>query len=632
MNLNHRIAVAFAASWLLLSPLARALPEVPFLVEHVSAGTLPPVADRIPQQPLTVDLAALGREPGQHGGEIDILMARGKDTRLMTVYGYARLIGYNPNMALQPDILGSVENKENKAFTLHLRAGHRWSDGHPFTSADFRYFWEDMALNEMLSPFGPPEKLVVNGKPARVEILDELTVRYSWDEPNPYFLPALAGARPLYIYAPAHYLKQFHASYQDQAKLSEEVEFAGVRNWAGLHTRYGHQYKFDNPDLPTLQPWINTTHPPSERFVFERNPYFHRVDTNGLQLPYIDRVLVNIGSAGLIPAKAGAGESDLQARYLRLDNYPFLVEGGERNGFNVHLWKRGVGSQMALYPNLNSVNPAWRALVRDIRFRRALSLAIDREEINQVVYFGLVAASANTVLPESPLFREDYQQAWSEFDLDTANALLDEIGLTERDTDGLRLMSDGRALEIVIQSAGESTEQSDILELIHDTWLQLGIKIHTKPSQREVFRERVYSGEAMMAVWHGYDNGLPTADTPPDEFVPMHQDQLQWPVWGQHYETSGLTGETPDLAPVQRLLELAEAWRLAGSSAEKEDAWHEILKIHAEQVYSIGTVSGVPQPVVVSNRLHNVPPEALYAWAPCSYFGMYWPDTFWLTP
>ena len=631
MNPKHRVVVAFAAAWLFLSPLARALPEVPFLARHVTAGTLPPVADRIPQQPLSVDLAALAREPGQHGGEIDILMARGKDTRMMTVYGYARLMGYNPNMTLQPDILGSVENEENKIFTLHLRAGHRWSDGHPFTSADFRYFWEDMALNEMLSPFGPSEKLVVNGKPARVEILDELTVRYSWDEPNPYFLPALAGARPLYIYAPAHYLKQFHASYQDEAKLNEEVEFAGVRNWAGLHTRYGHQYKFDNPDLPTLQPWINTTHPPSERFVFERNPYFHRIDTNGLQLPYIDRVLVNIGSAGLIPAKAGAGESDLQARYLRLDNYPFLVEGGERNGFNVRLWKRGVGSQMVLYPNLNSVDPAWRALVRDIRFRRALSLAIDREEINQVVYFGLVAASANTVLPESPLFREDYQQAWSEFDLDTANALLDEIGLTERDTDGLRLMSDGRALEIVIQSAGESTEQSDILELIHDTWLQLGIKIHTKPSQREVFRERVYSGEAMMAVWHGYDNGLPTADTPPDEFAPMHQDQLQWPVWGQHYETSGLTGESPDLAPAQRLLELAEAWRLAGSPAEKEDAWHEILKIHAEQVYSIGTVSGVPQPVVVSNRLHNVPSEALYAWAPCSYFGMYWPDTFWLT-
>ncbi|GIT54519.1 MAG: hypothetical protein Ct9H300mP16_16790 [Pseudomonadota bacterium] len=239
-----------------------------------------------------------------------------------------------------------------------------------------------------------------------MEIIDTLTVRYSWDEPNPYFLPALAGPRPLYIYAPSHYLKQFHARYQDEAKLKEGVEFAGVRNWAGLHTRYGHQYKFDNPDLPSLQPWINTTHPPSERFVFERNPYFHRVDTSGLQLPYIDRVLVNISSAGLIPAKAGAGETDLQARYLRLDNYPFLMEGGERNGFNVHLWKRGVGSQMALYPNLKSVDPVWRALVRDIRFRRALSLAVDREEINQVIYFGLVSASANTVLPESPLFKE----------------------------------------------------------------------------------------------------------------------------------------------------------------------------------------------------------------------------------
>ena len=632
MTLIRRIVAALAAGWIFYSPLAQAVQEVPFLAERVSAGTLPPVADRLPQQPLSVDLASLGREPGRHGGEIDILMARGKDTRMMTVYGYARLVGYDPNMILRPDILQNVEVANNKVFTLHLRPGHHWSDGQPFTSDDFRYFWEDMAMNEMLSPFGPPDKLVVNGKPARVEIIDTLTVRYSWDEPNPYFLPALAGPRPLYIYAPSHYLKQFHARYQDEAKLKEEVEFAGVRNWAGLHTRYGHQYKFDNPDLPSLQPWINTTHPPSERFVFERNPYFHRVDTSGLQLPYIDRVLVNISSAGLIPAKAGAGETDLQARYLRLDNYPFLMEGGERNGFNVHLWKRGVGSQMALYPNLNSVDPVWRALVRDIRFRRALSLAVDREEINQVIYFGLVSASANTVLPESPLFKEDYQQAWSDYDLAAANALLDEIGLTERDADGLRLMSDGRALEIVIQTAGESTEQSDLLELIHDTWLQIGIKIHTKPSQREVFRERVYSGEAMMAVWHGYDNGLPTADTPPNEFVPMRQDQLQWPVWGQHHETSGLTGEAPDLAPAKRLLELAEAWRLAGSSDEKEDAWHEVLKIHAEQVYSIGTVSGVPQPVVVSNRLRNVPSEALYAWSPCSYFGMYWPDTFWLEP
>lgn len=632
MTLIRRIVAALAAGWIFYSPLAQAVQNVPFFAERVSAGTLPPVADRLPQRPLSVDLTSLGREPGRHGGEIDILMARGKDTRMMTVYGYARLVGYDPNMILQPDILQNVEVENNKVFTLHLRPGHRWSDGEPFTSDDFRYFWEDMAMNEMLSPFGPPDKLVVNGKPARVEIIDTLTVRYSWDEPNPYFLPALAGPRPLYIYAPSHYLKQFHARYQDEAKLKEEVEFAGVRNWAGLHTRYGHQYKFDNPDLPSLQPWINTTHPPSERFVFERNPYFHRVDTSGLQLPYIDRVLVNISSAGLIPAKAGAGETDLQARYLRLDNYPFLMEGGERNGFNVHLWKRGVGSQMALYPNLNSVDPVWRALVRDIRFRRALSLAVDREEINQVIYFGLVSASANTVLPESPLFKEDYQQAWSDYDLAAANALLDEIGLTERDADGLRLMSDGRALEIVIQTAGESTEQSDLLELIHDTWLQIGIKIHTKPSQREVFRERVYSGEAMMAVWHGYDNGLPTADTPPNEFVPMRQDQLQWPVWGQHHETSGLTGEAPDLAPAKRLLELAEAWRLAGSSDEKENAWHEILKIHAEQVYSIGTVSGVPQPVVVSNRLRNVPSEALYAWSPCSYFGMYWPDTFWLEP
>ncbi|GIT54520.1 MAG: hypothetical protein Ct9H300mP16_16800 [Pseudomonadota bacterium] len=156
MTLIRRIVAALAAGWIFYSPLAQAVQNVPFFAERVSAGTLPPVADRLPQRPLSVDLTSLGREPGRHGGEIDILMARGKDTRMMTVYGYARLVGYDPNMILQPDILQNVEVENNKVFTLHLRPGHRWSDGEPFTSDDFRYFWEDMAMNEMLSPSAHP--------------------------------------------------------------------------------------------------------------------------------------------------------------------------------------------------------------------------------------------------------------------------------------------------------------------------------------------------------------------------------------------------------------------------------------------------------------------------------------------
>ncbi|MCZ7599012.1 MAG: ABC transporter substrate-binding protein [Gammaproteobacteria bacterium] len=308
---------------------------------------------------------------------------------MVNVYGYARLVGYDRNFELQPDILESIEVERDRVFTLHLREGHKWSDGAPFTSEDFRYFWEDVALNEELSPFGPPKELLPEDEAPTVTFPDELTVRYEWSRPNPYFLPALAGARPMYIYQPAHYMKQFHGKYADPDKLAAMVRDAAVRNWASLHVRMARQYRSTNIDLPVLQPWLNTTESPSERFVFVRNPFFHRVDEAGRQLPYIDEVVVNVASQSLIPAKTGAGEADLQARYLRLDNYTFLKEGEERNAYKVYLWQKGTGSQIALYPNLNSSDDTWRALARDVRFRRALSLGVNRAEINSVVYFGL---------------------------------------------------------------------------------------------------------------------------------------------------------------------------------------------------------------------------------------------------
>ena len=288
----------------------------------------------------------------------------------------------------------------------------------------------------------------------------------------------------------------------------------------GVHVNKDRPYKATNPDLPTLQPWVNTTYPPSERFIFKRNPFYHRVDNNGRQLPYIDGVAINITSSKLVPAKTGAGESDLQARYLRMDNYTFLKQAAKRNQFNVRLWKTAKGAHIALFPNLNTNDATLRELMREVQFRRALSLAINRHEINQVVYFGLVLESNNTVLPESPLFKPEFQKDWAEYDLSQASALLDKLGLSERDDRGVRLMPDGRPLEILIQTAGESTEQTDVLELIHDSWLQAGIKLYSVPSTREVFRNRIFSGDAVMSIWSGLANALPSAHSSPSALAP----------------------------------------------------------------------------------------------------------------
>jgi peptide/nickel transport system substrate-binding protein len=581
-----------------------------------------------PEEPSVADFETSGKAIGKPGGELHTLVGRAKDTRLMVVYGYARLVGYNEKLELVPDILKDVEVEDGRIFTLHLRKGHLWSDGEPFTSEDFRYWWEDVANNPALSPTGPSPDLYVDGELAKVDFPDELTVRYSWSKPNPFFLPALAQATPLFIYMPAHYLKQFHEKYADPDQLAKMVQDTQARDWAQLHGRHDDMYKFENPDLPTLQPWRPTTAPPAERFIFERNPNFHRVDPNGQQLPYIDRVVLDVVDDKLVPIKTGAGETDLQSRGLFFKHYTFLKESEERSGLKTYLWQTARGAHLALYPNLNAQDKQWRELLRDVRFRRALSLAVDRDEINQILYFGLGMGGQNTVLPQSPLYEPEYREQWAEFDLDKANALLDEIGL-ERSDDGLRRLPDGRPLEMVVETAGEDTEQTDVLELVQESFLKIGLKILTRPSQREVFRNRIFSGETLMSIWYGLENGIPSADMSPGEFAPTSQQQLQWPMWGQYHETKGQAGEPPDLPEAARLLELFEAWRAASTTEERRDIWHEMLEINADQVYSIGLIGGILQPVAVRDTLRNVPQEAVYNWEPGAQFGIYRPDTFW---
>jgi peptide/nickel transport system substrate-binding protein len=604
--------------------------DPPILGDAVAKGELPPIQERLPKVPAVAAMPWPGQSIGKHGGDATIVMASAKDTRLMVVYGYARLVGYNPEFELVPDILESFEAEDGRIFTLHLRPGHKWSDGQPFTTEDFRYYWEDVANNPDLSPSGPPVQLMVDGELPKVEIVDETTVRYGWSKPNPQFLPALAAPSPLYIFRPSQYLKQFHAAHADPQTLKDKIEELGQHNWAALHNRIDNMYRNDNPDLPTLEPWVLATKPPSERFVFKRNPYYYRVDAQGQQLPYVDRVAMQVTDSKLIPAKVAAGDADLAARYLRFNNFTLLKESEANGNFRVLLWDTAWGSQVTLYPNLNNNDPEWRKLLRDVRFRRALSLAIDRSDINQSIYLGLATEGANTVLASSPLFDESYLAAWADFDIDRANQLLDEIGLTNRNDEGIRLLPDGRPLHIVVQTTGQSPEEEDVIQLIMPTWQEIGVKLYLKPSERDTMRNSVFAGDAAMSVWTGLENGLPTADMMPWEIAPTTQQQLQWPMWGQYVETKGEAGEPVDIPEAQKLVELLTQWTRSSDTVNREEIWREMLGIFTDQVYTIGTVSGVPQPVVVSNRLHNVPEQGIYSWDPGAHFGIYKPDTFWL--
>ncbi len=604
--------------------------EVPSLAPRVAAGELPPLARRLPEHPLVVQT-----DPeAAYGGELRMLIGTPKDLKLAFVYGYARLVRFDPSYQMMPDIAERIEVKHGaRSFTFHLRKGHRWSDGAPFTSADFAYWWEHVANNEELSPGGPPPLLLVDDQPPRVTFPDAWTVTFRWSKPNNLFLLDQAGAYPTILYRPAHYLKQFHKDFTDPEALKKLAKTERRRGWAALHRSRDTMYEMSNPDLPTLQPWRPAVAPPAQAFPAERNPFFHRVDQRGRQLPYIDRLLMTLADRAVIAVKASTGEADLQARYLSFDQTTFLRKNATLGGYRVYLWSTAASAAVALYPNLTTSDPVMRKLLLDRRFRQALSLGINRDEVNKILYYGFGLVGQNTIL-RSPVTQEDPRMAYARFDPAQANRLLDEMGLTARDAHGFRLRPDGKRLDIIVDAAGESTEETDVLELVKDTWTEIGIELLVRPSQREVFRRRAFSGESVMSVCGAQacsEFGLPTPQMSPSWLAPVNEQYLQWPRWGLHFESKGQQGEPPSLPAARRLVELYQRWLVSADDAERQRIWAEMLDINAEEVFTIGILGGTLQPVIVADRLRGVPEKGIYAFDPGAHFGLYSPDTFyWL--
>ena len=296
--------------------------------------------------------------------------------------------------------------------------------------------------------------------------------------------------------------------------------------------------------------------------------------------------------------------------------------------YDARLWEQGQGAFAALFPNLNAKDPVWRALMRDVRFRRALSLGINRSDINHVIFFGLARESGDTVLPQSPLFKPELATDYTGYDPAKANALLDEAGLGKRDGDGVRLLPDGRRAEITVETSGENQLFTDILELIGGDWAKLGIRTFAHPSHLDIFRQRIASGDTIMSIDRGMDNAVPTAEFEPSALAPTTDSQYQWPNFGLYVQSSGHEGQAIDMPEVQKLEDLYHGWRHASNVDEQRNIWNQMLQINVDQQFSIGVVNGTRQPVVVSRRMRNVPQTGLFSFEPGSFFGVYMPDTF----
>ena len=588
--------------------------QAPMLQEMVKSGELPPLEDRLPVDPLIEEPL----EPGEYGGDWNHFIQDPSLTKINSTMTNDYTVRWTQDaLGVEAGIAHAWEvSKDAKVFTFHLRTGMKYSDGQPFGADDYEFYWNDVALNDELLPV-KPSYLLAGGELPKFEKVNDTTIRYTFSNPNPLFPERLCSTND--PYACKHYLKQFHPNYTSKEELDNLVKEEGFDEWYELFQNKNDWYYGRNPDLPYITAWFPTVEPPANRFIFERNPYYWKVDTQGRQLPYIDRVVADlVQDSEVFNLRTIAGEADMEWwETLMFTNYPLFMKEREKSDYQVLQWTREIGVDQLLRLNLVCNNMALRELYQQRDFRIALSVAIDREEINELIYFGVCVPKQATVIQMSPYYKEEFATAYAQFDSDMANELLDGLGLTEYEGP-YRKGSDGKIISIVIETSGERAYDVDILELVSKYWADIGVKMTVKTLERTALRDRVYGGEADMSIWW-MDGGFRWTTGCP--FVPEVRMNLNAPGWGLWYATKGEEGEEPPLE-MKRAMDLWDEFQVAMDEDERIEIAQEILKIQAENLWEIGMTGEIPHPIIVKNYFKNVPEKSLYSWTFGNFIGL----------
>jgi peptide/nickel transport system substrate-binding protein len=598
---------------------AGAYNEAPMLAEMVAAGELPPVEERLPDEPLVESVVD---DIGQYGGVIRRGFVGPSDHNNYTRVVYDALVRFSPTGAeVIPHIAAGWASNENfTEWTVRLRPGAKWSDGQPFTADDIMFWYNDILLNKELVPSIPVWMQNEDGSVATVEKLGDYAVKWTFEEPNTAFLLNLAnedGADKSILnlaFVPAHYMKQFHPKYADAADLAAKVKAAGFETWAELFSVEAMPHL--SGKRPGMAAWVpDGTTVSDPVFVIKRNPYYIGVDPAGNQLPYIDEVRFTFyADKEALNLAAVAGEIDMQGRHISMSNYPVFMENAEKGGYRVVLWPTFGGSDAIVMFNQTWPGPEGE-MFRTKNFRIALSYAIDREAIKELAFLGLGEARQGVPAPFHPYYPGDeWAFKYTEYDPDLANQMLDEI-LPNKDAAGLRTLPDGSPLDIEISVVPEQfAAWADIGQLIVEDWADVGVKAHIELRERALHFAMRPANELMAEIWNEDTTGFPFSGQP--KFDPRSDPALCFaPLVRVWYQSDGAEGLEPT-PEIKRIVDIIDEAKVSARSRQIELA-QELFRLWADQVYEIGTVGLTPMVqgvVVVNKNLRNVPSVAGNDW------------------
>ena len=587
--------------------------EAPMLADQVAVGDLPPVEERLPAQPVVVQpLEAIGEYGGELAGPSTNPTRGGWDVLEMRLQ---KLLTIDTDLAsIIPNIVRAYQVSDDQTtFTFHLREGHRWSDGEPFTTDDFRFYFEDVLGNTDLTP-NPGGPWVFDGELPQIEYIDDTTVRMTYPEARPTLLISLGSEVGHRGFRPAHYFKQMHLDYNADANdLAAEL---GFEDWVQMFNAKMAPYNFTwdlggetDPYAPTLNTFVFSGADSFGNKYYERNPYFYKVDTAGNQLPYTDslrRILVE--DLQVQDLKAISGEYSHYG-WGTLLSYPTYRDNEEAGGYRTALAEYSRGNEYSVMFNFTTPNLPLREIFWDIRFRQAMSVAINRDEINELVYFGLANASANSPVPSSLFFEDWMPTHYAQYDPDLANQLLDEMGLDQRDGDGFRLRPDGETLFLNFQVSVPEDSWRQMGELITSYWNEVGVKTSYKLIGNDLYRELRDGNQVDLAAW-GTDmldigevaNGLAN-------MRPRWGARASGLLWQDWLNSDGEEGEEPP----QEIKDLWAAGDAFLAASYGSDEWLELGKefyrLSMGGLYQIGTIQRPPQPLLFKTNLKNTPPN-----------------------
>ncbi|WP_017573215.1 ABC transporter substrate-binding protein [Nocardiopsis halotolerans] len=580
--------------------------EAPMLAALVESGDLPPLEERLPDEPLVV-------EPhdrvGVYGGEWNTaILGVGDWPWLGRTVGYENLTRWDPEwQGAIPNLAESWEyNEDATQLTFTLRAGLRWSDGEPFTSDDVVFAFNDVFNNEDLTP-------VAAASPGTAEKVDDQTFTITFDEPD-----ALWAGSDLLQYQvvnkPRHYLEQFHIDHNPDAdELAEEL---GYTDWVEMFedkagvidsARY-----WQNPDMPTMYPWqVVEPLADSGRMVLERNPYYWKVDTEGNQLPYIDRVVFDIlPDEEVMLVRALNGEFDMHSRHFNtLENRPTLAEARESGGYEFFELRPAEMNTAMVSLNLTHPDEELRRTFNDEDFRIALSHAINRQDIIDVVYRGQGEPWQGAPREDSPFYNEELAKQYTEYDVDLANRILDEAGYDERDSDGFRTSPRGETVRFTLSVPTDfRPDIVDSMEMVVGFWQELDIDVELNTEDRSLWQTRRENNEHDANVWSG-DNGMMDAMYDPRWYAPTQSGESNFAIpWAQWYVSDGQdtrSQEPPD--DVRAHLELYDAVQAEPDPEARIGLMRDFLAVSQEQFYAMGISLSPTGYGIVADHFHNVP-------------------------